>query len=1198
MLGSSLTAAESEQLRETCPHGYAQERFAFSITNTSLNVEKSLASVSLAVAVWSSYARAESLSKRPPICQGKEITRQSEEALDGLRKLGCASIFPPCDEACAPIVDMTLDPILCDGILGSCTNLSLDWATFFDDFVLEDIVASEINDNPVFDRIATSILTQYRLDLEEDVLPLVHISMKRIQNFFLAGGCRSHHDDVRTGSNDTAKTNTEIQKHKLCTPRRAKRPTLIDALSAWKQSRMFWCVILVAYNLLFCVCVIYANPGASLDSFNLRFLFLEGLVTAVIIVHIHNLVSGSAALPIEIRGHALGLAYLYALFAAVPISLAIHGLRWEADGSDEKKDGDRGKKEEEEEEEEEENGSDEEDPYHDDVLHSRHSNPHAENLALFWFRHAVRHSPRIGDRFFLVYLCYGNVMAFLSQQFTIWSRARTIDVALTIGHVAIVAAYHTTICFVHRLRTTRVALTIVANLTYAILFTSTAPVTAEMSMLELYVTQLNGALRPLLMIVYAIYKLRIFFSKLPSKTISLHAAKRCRKLEGYTMHVRLTVAASASSVLLLVALKGGIQENACVKRFGAAATCAYPKLYFRRGILGETGCAVENVTSLECAGKDAVAAFPLAYSRVTSVDFSGTSIVELPRNFSTLQRLKALRLDGTSKLKTLPYMPLTMLEALSSLSVRRSPAESHILWQSSSSSSSSLPPSGIVERGNSGEVVRAVIYLICNFLTPESPLFVDLSSNSLQGDPNDVLESLFSCATKRSTFNLSRNSFSGSFPKDTLICQMVSDKAVVVDLSMNELLRINLFADKVCQNLLFAPDFVENAKTLDGISTISMRDDVDSLHFASRLLALQQETGLRTRVLFVVGTGTVRNSGAKLFCQNMTMAVMEILRTNQASLVSVTISNTCLGGHFPQDIFSRMVQLEELIIESNIFYGRVPALPPMLKVLSLKVNPFSGHVLLGAMPALEVLEMKETCVSNISFSASHYPRLRLVSVGKFFCLKASPSSPLCKVARTFCAESPTFLRIITRAFPVLKQLELKIVDAVFIGSSSHTVVETLSEAALSVLKTQHTSFTAQGNLSWWLRSISKLKLSHASGIGGVLPYTGKRLKYLSITHSNDTFNFAWISACTSLRTLKIPDIRVCRPSLHGIEAFHQLEYLNVQNCGLHHALPPRILNSKDIKGTFDGNCWDAARDEAGHILNCSHDKACPFNASV
>ena len=360
---------------------------------------------------------------------------------------------------------------------------------------------------------------------------------------------------------------------------------------------------------------------------------------------------------------------------------------------------------------------------------------------------------------------------------------------------------------------------------------------------------------------------------------------------------------------------------------------------------------------------------------------------------------------------------------------------------------------------------------------------------------------------------------------------------------------------------------------------------------------MQRERGLRARVLLVFGTGTVRKSGVKLFCQNMTMAVMEILRTNQASLVSVSMSNTCLGGHFPQDIFSRMTQLEDLIIESNIFFGRVPALPPMLRVLSLRGNPFSGHVLLDAMPALEVLEMKETCVSNVSFSASHYPRLRLVSVGKYTCLKVSPSSPLCKVARTYCAESPTFLRIFTRAFPVLKHLQLKFVDAIFIGSSSHTVVETLSEAALSVLQAQHASFTAQGNLSWWLRSISELKFSHTSGIGGVLPYTGRRLKYLAIAYSNDTFNFAWISASTSLRTLKIPDIRVCPPNLHGIEAFHQLETLNVQNCGLHHALPPRVFNSKDIKGTFDGNCWDAARDEVGHILNCSsHDKAC-FNAS-
>ena len=151
------------------------------------------------------------------------------------------------------------------------------------------------------------------------------------------------------------------------------------------------------------------------------------------------------------------------------------------------------------------------------------------------------------------------------------------------------------------------------------------------------------------------------------KRSSLVVYQKTNKLVDYFTKAVNTISVVLGLLLVIVVSIRSVQvRTKCHKLLGPIADCAFPKYYFRNGLLtGELTCAEDQYSTIDCTQNPLpqnikyIKENPAMYANmmnVTTITITNNKqLLAIPESFASIPTLTSLNVSGNTNLMTLPY---------------------------------------------------------------------------------------------------------------------------------------------------------------------------------------------------------------------------------------------------------------------------------------------------------------------------------------------------------------------------------------------------------------------------------------------------------------------------------------------------------------------------------------------------------------
>ena len=148
---------------------------------------------------------------------------------------------------------------------------------------------------------------------------------------------------------------------------------------------------------------------------------------------------------------------------------------------------------------------------------------------------------------------------------------------------------------------------------------------------------------------------------------SLVVYQKTNKLVDYFTKAVNTISVLLGLLLVIVVSIRSVQvRTKCHKLLGPIADCAFPKYYFRNGLLtGELTCAEDQYSTIDCTKNPLpqnikyIKENPAMYANmmnVTTITITNNKqLLAIPESFASIPTLTSLNVSGNTNLMTLPY---------------------------------------------------------------------------------------------------------------------------------------------------------------------------------------------------------------------------------------------------------------------------------------------------------------------------------------------------------------------------------------------------------------------------------------------------------------------------------------------------------------------------------------------------------------
>ena len=148
---------------------------------------------------------------------------------------------------------------------------------------------------------------------------------------------------------------------------------------------------------------------------------------------------------------------------------------------------------------------------------------------------------------------------------------------------------------------------------------------------------------------------------------SLVVYQKTNKLVDYFTKAVNTISVVLGLLLVIVVSIRSVQvRTKCHKLLGPIADCAFPKYYFRNGLLtGELTCAEDQYSTIDCTKNPLpqnikyIKENPAMYANmmnVTTITITNNKqLLAIPESFASIPTLTSLNVSGNTNLTTLPY---------------------------------------------------------------------------------------------------------------------------------------------------------------------------------------------------------------------------------------------------------------------------------------------------------------------------------------------------------------------------------------------------------------------------------------------------------------------------------------------------------------------------------------------------------------
>ena len=176
---------------------------------------------------------------------------------------------------------------------------------------------------------------------------------------------------------------------------------------------------------------------------------------------------------------------------------------------------------------------------------------------------------------------------------------------------------------------------------------------------------------------------------------SLVVYQKTNKLVDYFTKAVNTISVVLGLLLVIVVSIRSVQvRTKCHKLLGPIADCAFPKYYFRNGLLtGELTCAEDQYSTIDCTQNPLpqnikyIKENPTMYANmmnVTTITITNNKqLLAIPESFASIPTLTSLNVSGNTNLMTLPYS-LCSLSLLRNkevtIEIKNTKIETELVW--------------------------------------------------------------------------------------------------------------------------------------------------------------------------------------------------------------------------------------------------------------------------------------------------------------------------------------------------------------------------------------------------------------------------------------------------------------------------------------------------------------------------------------